>query len=125
MEAKVSEQWYDTQIAPELMKLAKRCKDRGVSFLAVVEYAEGERGTIAFMNKDPSLEMVMIRHCAQTAPNIDAYVINVGRYAKECGIDTGASIVMRRMTPNSQAQRSREAASAVADCSEGANGGSA
>lgn len=101
----MSEQWYDAEIAPALMKLAKRCEDRGVAFVAAVEYAPGERGTTAVMPQDAGLEMVMIRHCVHTAPNIDGYVLGLARYARDHGIDTGASLVMAAMTPNARVQR--------------------
>lgn len=95
-----TEAWYDAEIAPELLRLGKACETRGLSFIAVVEYAPGLRGETSALSKEASLEMVMLRHCARTVPNIDSYVLGLARYAKENGISTDASIVMRALTPN-------------------------
>jgi hypothetical protein len=88
------EAWYDAEIAPALAELARRCHERGMSLIAVVEYAPGERGGTYFMHKDAGLEMEMIRLCAYTAPNVDSYAINLRRHCKERGIDTSASFTL-------------------------------
>ena len=93
----MSEQFYDKHIAPKLAELANQCHERGMSFLACVEYSPGEHGGSYLMTEEACLQMQMIYRCAMTAPNIDAYIIGLVRYCKENGIDTGASFVMRKM----------------------------
>lgn len=39
------EDWYDAEIAPKLLGLAGRCRERGMAMVATVEYAPGERGS--------------------------------------------------------------------------------
>jgi len=95
----VSEQFYDEHIAPKLVELAKQCYARGMSFVACVEHEPGKHGGTYFLTERASLEMQMIFCCARTAPNVDAYMIWLARHAKETGIDTGSSIVMRMMEP--------------------------
>ena len=90
------EAWYDAEVAPALAELAKRCHEKGMAFVAVVEYAPGERGGTYYMTKHAGLEMTMLLNCAQTVPNIDGYVIRLARHCKAEGIDTGASIVMKQ-----------------------------
>ena len=88
------EDWYDAEIAPALRDLAKKCHERGMSFVAAVEYEPGERGGTYYLMEDAGLEMEMLRICALTAPNVDAYVINLKRHAHRLGIDTSASWVL-------------------------------
>jgi len=89
------EAWYDAEIAPALVALAKRCNERGMSFIASVEYLAGERAGTYFLTADAGLTMRMQHICAMTAPNIDGYMINLARYCKARGIDTSGSIAMR------------------------------
>ena len=88
------EDWYDAEIAPALRDLAKKCHERGMSFVAAVEYEPGERGGTYYLTEDAGLEMQMLRICALTVPNVDAYVINLKRHAHRLGIDTSASWVL-------------------------------
>lgn len=92
-----NEQWYDREIAPKLLELGESCRARGMSFLSVVEYEPGNRSRTFTVTDNADLEMVMIQHCAQTAPNLDSYVIGLIRYCREKGIDTRASIVMQQL----------------------------
>jgi hypothetical protein len=69
-------------------------------FLAVVEYAPAMIGRTAFQANDECIEMVMIRHCAKTAPNIDSFVIGLMQWAKDKNVSLDHSIVMRRLQPD-------------------------
>ncbi|MDY6910757.1 MAG: hypothetical protein SVM79_00120 [Chloroflexota bacterium] len=93
-----NEKFYDEVIAPKLMEIGSICKEKGIPFLAVTEYAPGEIGETRMQHPDECLKMVMIRHCTKTAPNIDGYIIGLARYANEKGIDTSGSIVMKQLT---------------------------
>lgn len=93
-----NEDWYDREVAPKLAELCRACHERGMSFLSVVEYEPGSRSRTLHFTADAGLEMNMINYCAQTAPNIDGFVIGLIKYCREKGIDTGASIVMRKLT---------------------------
>lgn len=92
------EEWYDKEISPKLLELAEECGKRGLSFVSVVEYEPGSRAHIRRLTEDAGLEMMMIEHCATTAPNIDGYVIGLARYCREKGIPIGASMVMQKLT---------------------------
>lgn len=91
------EQFYDEHIAPALLALMEQCRENGLSMIAEVQFgpANEDRGSSIVMQPDASLAMVMIRHCAKTAPNIDGYMIGLTRYCAEKGIDTSASIYMK------------------------------
>lgn len=90
------EAWYDAEIAPALAELAKRCHERGMAFVAAVEYQPGDHATTYMMGDGACLQMQMVRLCSQTAPNVDSYIMNLARHCKAKGIDTSASFVMRR-----------------------------
>lgn len=94
----MSEDWYDKEIAPKLMELCKACNEHGMSFVAVVEYEPGKIAQTRQLTESAGLEVTMVMHCANTAPNVDGYVIGLIRYCNEKGIDTGASMAMRRLT---------------------------
>jgi len=88
------EAWYDTEIAPALATLAKRCHERGMSFIAAVEYQPGDRGATYYLTEDAGTAMRMLHLCAQTVPNVDSYVINLKRWAKLNNVDTSSSWVL-------------------------------
>lgn len=89
-----NEAWYDAEIAPALAALATRCHERGMAFLATVEYQPGELGDTRYMTKDAGLAMQMLALCQATAPNVDRYVIALRRYCRDRGIDTSTSAVL-------------------------------
>lgn len=93
----MDEKLYDEEIAPKLKEVGDLCVKNGMPFLAIVEYAKGKIGMTAFQSDDECIEMVMIRHCAKTAPNIDGYVIGLMRWAEKNNVNMDASIVMRRL----------------------------
>ena len=89
------EAWYDTEIAPALAALAKRCHERGMAFVAVVEYQPGDHAGTYMVGEGAGLALHMVSLCSRTAPNVDAYVMNLRKHCKANGIDTGGSFAMR------------------------------
>lgn len=90
-----NEAWYDAEIAPALADLAKRCHERGMSFVAVVEYQPGDRGRTAYMTEDAGLAISMVNLCAATVPNVDCYVMHLKKLCTERGQDMSGSFVLR------------------------------
>lgn len=93
----MSEEIYDKEIAPLLMQVAEICKQHNFPMVAEVEYLPGERGSTSLLPPEASLAMTMILHCADTAPNVDSYIIGLARYCKERGIDYSSSVIMREI----------------------------
>lgn len=91
-----NEKWYDSEIAPVLSELGKRCNERGVSFISCVEYNPGDRGGTYYLTKDAGVAMIMLRVCAMSAPDVDSYIINLKRYADRTGLDVSSSWVLTR-----------------------------
>lgn len=102
-----NEQFYDDEIAPALAEIAKKCLEKGLSMVAVVQYGEQaeQRGATYVTGGNSSLPMIMLRYCDQTAPNIDCYMIGMMKYCAKHSIDTSSSIFMR----NSIAAHAKEA----------------
>ena len=88
------EAWYDAEIAPALAELAKRCNERGMAFIAVVEYQPGDRAGTYMMTEDAGLAMHMVGLCSRTAPNVDSYILNLRRHCLAHNIDTGGSFAL-------------------------------
>lgn len=93
-EVSVDEAWYDAEIAPALAQLAKRCHERGMAFVSVVEYQPGDRARTVYMTEDACLAMEMINLCAATVPNVDCYVMNLRKLCQRRGQDMSGSIVL-------------------------------
>lgn len=100
-----NEDWYDAEIAPELLRLAQRCQERGMSFIASVEYAPDERGGTYALTADAGLQMHMLHICSRTAPNVDAYAMGLVKHCVAKGIGHGGSIILSRMMPETGASR--------------------
>ena len=54
------EAWYDAEIAPALLSLAQRCNERGMAFVAVVEYQPGDRAGTYMVGDDAGLAMHIV-----------------------------------------------------------------
>lgn len=90
-----AEAWYDAEIAPMLDALANRCRERGMSFVAAVEYQPGDHAGTYSLTPAAHPKMHMLRLCSMTAPNVDGYVLALKRYCAAEGIDTGGSFALR------------------------------
>jgi len=90
------EDFYDGEIAPVLLDLANKCAERGLHFLAQVEYEPGEFGLTHKFADDPHLAMIMLALCARAKHNVDSYLIGLMRYCHENKIDFSASMILRQ-----------------------------
>ena len=85
-----SEQIYDAEIAPELMKLAARCKELGFAMVASVEWEAGETGRTEAHgpwgeNGIPSAKQKLVHWAARCNGNIDTFLMAVMRDAEKHG----------------------------------------
>lgn len=87
------EAWYDAEVAPVLLEIRNRCAERGVSFLALVDYSgEGDIGRTVTMPRGDAAPAV-IRYANGLAQawepggrvNIDRFLFAVCREANERG----------------------------------------
>jgi hypothetical protein len=90
----VSEAIYDAEIEPKLLEVAKLCEQRGLPFVAAVQYEPGAYGETRYLPEHTDLAMVMNTLMIGAQGNADLFVIEMRRYCAKHGIDTGASIVL-------------------------------
>lgn len=85
------EAFYDAEVAPVLLDLCKRCQDRGMGFVAMVDYSG--RGNIGRTVTLPVGSPAVLRYAHALgsagldggAVNIDGFMIAVMREAREKG----------------------------------------
>lgn len=88
---KTNEQFYDEEIAPELLRLCALCKERGMAFVASVEFdpLNMGRGRTEFQPVDTaetlSAAQRLVHWAARANGNIDSLMIAVDRHAREHG----------------------------------------
>lgn len=81
----MNEQFYDEEIAPDLLDLAKRCHDRGLSFVAVVEWEPGEQGRTIYLQRSHGLGIELANVAAATNGNVDSLIMYIMRYGEKHG----------------------------------------
>ena len=79
------EEFYDQEIAPALLVLCKRCQDRGISFVAKVEWEPGESGMTAFVAEGAGIGMVTAAWAAKANGNADSLIFAMMKQARERG----------------------------------------
>lgn len=80
-----NEEWYDKEIAPELMRLGKLCEARGMPFLCQVEYAPGETSETKAIPVGAGIKTVIARMGMECHGNVDSLIWGIKRYAKKYG----------------------------------------
>jgi hypothetical protein len=85
---------YDTEIAPELSRLAARCQDCGMSLVAEVEWnpAETAGGLTVTLAEGSSFAIRLVKLAADVKGNIDSLFIAL-RKSNTPGIEN--TLVMR------------------------------
>ncbi len=76
---------YDTEIAPQLMAIAKRCEKLGIPFIAAVEYAPGKMGKTEVRIPESGFQQTLVHWAARAMGNVDKLFIAVDRHAREHG----------------------------------------
>jgi len=85
--------FYDRQIAPTLMRLAKRCQARGMSFLAQVEFDPGRRGKTEAVVPGIGLGMTLTHLAINCEGNIDRFVMSAANLVRENAIPHNSVIL--------------------------------
>ena len=98
------ETFYDTIVAPELLKLANLCKDNGVGFVAMVQFGDTAHGRTASLPEGSSFAIILAEAAMQAQGNVDALMIAVSRRAKETG---HSSLVLHQLGIPEQPSHSR------------------
>ncbi len=85
MTAEEREQFYDREIAPVLLELARKCQDSGLSMATMVEWAPGETGETIAMAADASIKMRMAVWAIQAHGNVDSLIMALMSYGRRNG----------------------------------------
>lgn len=80
-----NEEFYDAHIAPELDRLANACKERGMSFVAHVEFAVGDSGSTVLLTEHHGFGSWMVAHAARSNNNVDSLIFAIIKKARETG----------------------------------------
>jgi len=79
------EEIYDKDIAPQLLKIARKCEKEGISFVAHVEWEPGDGGRTETLAKNASIGHRLISWAVACQGNIDTLLMRAIRYAEEHG----------------------------------------
>lgn len=79
------EAFYDAEVAPVLLNLAKRCQDNGLSIAAMVEWDPGETGRTAAITAEAGFGIRLAEAAMQAHGNVDSLIFAVQKYAAEHG----------------------------------------
>lgn len=91
-----NEKFYDEEIAPALLEIAKKLDARGMSMIATVEYDRGERGSTYQLAKDRGFEMDLLYAQSRAGNHIDSFLFSVIRMCQRRGISLRESIFLQR-----------------------------
>lgn len=86
-----NEEFYDKEIAPKLLKLVAKCKERKMAFLASVEYNPAEHGIGQTIFTPPdavdqlSATQRLIHWSARAKGNVDALIMACITHGKKHG----------------------------------------
>lgn len=81
----MSEEIYDQEIAPELRRLAERCKELGMSFIAQVEFSAHNTARTEVEIPGASCKQKLVHWAARSNGNVDSLFMAVDRHGKEHG----------------------------------------
>ena len=82
---------YNAEIAPALQKLSERCKELGMPFLALAQYAPASIGETCFLPPDTSYSLMLTWMMAHAHGNVDTFLFGLVRYLERNGMTTGGS----------------------------------
>lgn len=86
-----NEEFYDSTIAPDLLRLCKLCQERGMAFVACVEYDAPNHGIgkTEFQPPDEkdklSASQRLVHWAARSKGNVDVLIRAIDRHGKEHG----------------------------------------
>ena len=74
------EAFYDKEIAPALMAVAKKCEDAGLSIVATVEWAPEGAGSTFVLAEGSSFAVRLVKLAAEVRGNVDGLIIALRKY---------------------------------------------
>lgn len=93
------EKFYDEVIAPALLEIGRKCEEAGLSFVAAVEYEQGEYGSTTTLRAGSGFGMRLVDLAVRANGNVDALMIALSRHAEEHGHSSLVLSMLGRMEP--------------------------
>lgn len=88
------EAFYDREIAPKLLEVAKLCEVHEMSLVANVEWAPGKGGLTITETSSASVAQHLVRMAARCNGNVDALLMGIVAHARKHG---HASVYLRTL----------------------------
>lgn len=79
------EAFYDTEVAPTLMELAKKCQDRGLSFVAMVEWSPDGTGETVTVREGAGIKIQMASWAVKSHGNADVLIGTMVHHGEQHG----------------------------------------
>jgi hypothetical protein len=79
------EEFIDTHIAPDLLRLANLCKERGLPLVSCVQYGPGDTLETCTLPDHPGIKSLMAYWGVKAHGNIDSFMIVAQRHAVKHG----------------------------------------
>lgn len=80
----MTEEYIDEVINPQLLQIAKDCKERGIDFIAMVEW-ENDKASSTAQIANNGIAMKMAYGAMQARGNFDSFAWAMMRHAREHG----------------------------------------
>jgi hypothetical protein len=93
-----NEKFYDEEIAPLLLEVGKKCKERGLSFTAAVEYAPNQVAGTSIISEGAGIEIQLVHQAVKAQGNVDALFMAIQRYAKVHGHNSVYLAMLERLS---------------------------
>lgn len=81
----MSEEFYDSEIAPMLAELGAKCEAKGIPFLALVEYDSGKVARTEFIPTSAGIGQRIATWAARADGNVDTLMLAIQRHATKHG----------------------------------------
>lgn len=79
----MSEEYYDSEIAPELVRVAQLCAAKGMPFVCAVEYEPGGIAETTKLVDGYSFAIAMVSIAIRATGNVDKFMFNCYRWLKK------------------------------------------
>lgn len=89
-----AEDFYDAEVAPVLLELSKKCRARGMSFVATVEFEPGATGETVSLRENADGKILMTLMAVQAHGNADLLIMAMSRYAEKHGHSSAALSIL-------------------------------
>ena len=81
----MSEAFYDREVAPVLLELARKCEAEGLSLVASCEFGPNETGMTLTVREGAGIELLLASFAIQAAGNADVLIGKMAEHGRDHG----------------------------------------